>query len=168
MLYGPRDRRREASDLFLRLTFWFGDGRRRNNDASGALLTRNLNGLADALAKITADPLSMRRIDKATAHLSIASPLRDTEGQTKGWVTKLFDTHPDPAARIEKLREVGVQRRARRAVSMPPAISACDCQALRRSDADPCPKECEGTVRRAIHTWSRPSSWRARPSCRRY
>jgi heat shock protein HtpX len=77
-------------------------------DASGVLLTRNPNGLADALAKITADPLSMRRINKATAHLWIASPLHDTEGQTKGWVAKLFDTHPDPAVRIEKLREMGM------------------------------------------------------------
>ena len=77
-------------------------------DASGVLLTRNPNGLADALATITADPLSMRRINKATAHLWIASPLHDTEGQTKGWIAKLFDTHPDPAVRIEKLRAMGM------------------------------------------------------------
>ncbi len=77
-------------------------------DASGVLLTRNPNGLADALTKITADPLSMRRINKATAHLWIASPLHDTEGQTKGWIAKLFDTHPDPAVRIEKLREMAM------------------------------------------------------------
>ena len=73
-------------------------------DASGALLTRNPNELADALEKITADPLSMRHINKATAHLWIASPLHDTQGNTRNWFTGLFDTHPDPALRIARLR----------------------------------------------------------------
>jgi heat shock protein HtpX len=77
-------------------------------DASGALLTRNPNELADALAKITADPESMRRINKATAHLWIANPLHDTEGRTRGWVAGLFDTHPDPAVRIKRLREMAL------------------------------------------------------------
>ena len=75
-------------------------------DASGALLTRNPNELADALEKITADPLSMQRVNNATAHLWIASPLHDTEGKTRGWLAGLFDTHPDPAVRIARLREM--------------------------------------------------------------
>ena len=75
-------------------------------DASGALLTRNPNELADALQKITADPLSMRHVNKATAHMWIASPLHDTSGRTRGWLAGLFDTHPDPAIRIERLREM--------------------------------------------------------------
>ncbi|MDR3686965.1 MAG: M48 family metalloprotease [Coriobacteriia bacterium] len=75
-------------------------------DASGALLTRNPDELADALEKITADPLSMHHVNKATAHLWIASPLHDTEGKTKGWMAGLFDTHPDPAVRIARLREM--------------------------------------------------------------
>ena len=75
-------------------------------DASGALLTRNPNELADALQKITADPVSMRHVNKATAHMWIASPLHDTEGRTRGWLAGLFDTHPDPAIRIERLREM--------------------------------------------------------------
>jgi heat shock protein HtpX len=77
-------------------------------DASGALLTRNPNELADALAKITADPVSLRHANKATAHLWIASPLHDTEGKTRGWLAGLFDTHPDPAVRIAKLREMAM------------------------------------------------------------
>jgi heat shock protein HtpX len=77
-------------------------------DADGALLTRNPNGLADALQKITADPHSMRSANKATAHLFIASPLHDKDGKTKGWFTGMFDTHPDPALRIEKLREMAM------------------------------------------------------------
>jgi heat shock protein HtpX len=77
-------------------------------DADGALLTRNPNGLADALAKITADPLSMRSANKATAHLFIASPLHDTKGKTRSWYQSLFDTHPDPALRIARLREMAM------------------------------------------------------------
>jgi heat shock protein HtpX len=77
-------------------------------DADGALLTRNPNGLADALAKITADPLSMRQANKATAHLFIASPLHDANGKPKGWMAGLFDTHPDPSVRIARLREMAM------------------------------------------------------------
>jgi heat shock protein HtpX len=77
-------------------------------DADGALLTRNPNGLADALEKITTDPLSMRAANKATAHLFIASPLHDANGKTKGFVAGLFDTHPDPAVRIARLREMAM------------------------------------------------------------
>jgi heat shock protein HtpX len=77
-------------------------------DADGALLTRNPNGLADALQKITMDPLSMRASNKATAHLFIASPLHDTSGTPKGFMAGLFDTHPDPAVRIAKLREMAM------------------------------------------------------------
>jgi heat shock protein HtpX len=77
-------------------------------DADGALLTRNPNGLADALQKITMDPLSMKASNKATAHLFIASPLHDTSGKPKGFMAGLFDTHPDPAVRIAKLREMAM------------------------------------------------------------
>ncbi len=77
-------------------------------DADGALLTRNPNGLADALAKITADPKSMRSANKATAHLFISSPLHDTEGKKKNFMAGLFDTHPDPAVRIARLREMAM------------------------------------------------------------
>jgi heat shock protein HtpX len=77
-------------------------------DADGALLTRNPNGLADALAKITTDPLSMRAANKATAHLFIASPLHDANGKPKGFMAGLFDTHPDPAVRIARLREMAM------------------------------------------------------------
>jgi heat shock protein HtpX len=77
-------------------------------DADGALLTRNPNGLADALEKITMDPLSMRASNKATAHLFITSPLHDANGKTKGFVAGLFDTHPDPALRIARLREMAL------------------------------------------------------------
>lgn len=77
-------------------------------DADGALLTRNPNGLADALAKITSDPVPLRHANKATAHLFISSPLRDREGKRRGFMAGLFDTHPDPALRIQRLREMAM------------------------------------------------------------
>jgi heat shock protein HtpX len=77
-------------------------------DADGALLTRNPGGLADALEKITRDPHSMRSANKATAHLFIASPMHGVDGKPKGFMAGLFDTHPDPAVRIAKLREMAM------------------------------------------------------------
>jgi len=75
-------------------------------DADGALLTRNPNGLADALQKITSDPAPFRHANKATAHLFIASPLKDENGKSKGFLSGLFDTHPDPTERIKRLHEM--------------------------------------------------------------
>jgi len=77
-------------------------------DADAALLTRNPNGLADALSKIALDPTAFRRANKATAHLFIASPLKDEKGKSKGLFAKLFDTHPDPAERIKRLHEMAL------------------------------------------------------------
>jgi len=77
-------------------------------DADGVLLTRNPNGLADALEKITSDPRPLRSANKATAHLFIASPLRDAEGKKRGFMAGLFNTHPDPAERIRRLREMAM------------------------------------------------------------
>lgn len=77
-------------------------------DADGALLTRNPNALADALGKITSDSSAFRHANKATAHLFIASPLKDENGKSKGLFSSLFDTHPDPAERIKRLREMAL------------------------------------------------------------
>jgi len=75
-------------------------------DANGALLTRNPNGLADALQVIAADKSVFQRANNATAHLFIASPLKDENGKSRGLFSSLFDTHPDPAERIKRLREM--------------------------------------------------------------
>lgn len=77
-------------------------------DADGALLTRNPTGLADALEKINMDQSIYRRANKATAHLFIASPLKDENGKNKGLFSGLFDTHPDPTERIKRLREMAL------------------------------------------------------------
>ena len=71
-------------------------------DASGALLTRYPEGLASALEKISNSHIPLRRINKATAHLYISSPLKG--GQFAGWLAKLFMTHPPAEERIRALR----------------------------------------------------------------
>lgn len=69
-------------------------------DASGALLCRNPDALADALEKITADPEPLEEANKATAHLYFADPLREHESFLNG----LFNTHPPVAERVRLLR----------------------------------------------------------------
>lgn len=75
-------------------------------DASGALLTRNPNGLADALEKISSDSTPLKRAGNATAHLYISDPLKEKKGSSRSWFSKLFSTHPDVNERIAKLREM--------------------------------------------------------------
>ncbi|RJQ31330.1 zinc metalloprotease HtpX [Candidatus Parcubacteria bacterium] len=71
-------------------------------DATGALMTRYPDGLASALEKISSYPVSLRRANKATAHLYIVSPLKGKEGTS--WLAKLFMTHPPIEERIRALR----------------------------------------------------------------
>ena len=68
-------------------------------DASGALLTRYPEGLANALKKISAYPGQMQRANNATAHLFIANPF----GSKVRGVAKLFMTHPPVEERIAAL-----------------------------------------------------------------
>jgi heat shock protein HtpX len=69
-------------------------------DASGALLCRNPDALADALEKIAADPDPLEVANKATAHLYIENPLKGHESR----MNNLFSTHPPVADRIAILR----------------------------------------------------------------
>ncbi len=73
-------------------------------DASGALLTRYPEGLAQALEKIAADPNSLKVASSSTAHLYISNPFRGKPAQN--WLTKLFMTHPPVEERIKALREM--------------------------------------------------------------
>lgn len=75
-------------------------------DASGALLTRYPEGLASALEKISKDPEPLEAANKATAHLYIASPFKEKEDGSRGFMVGLFDTHPPIAERVKKLREM--------------------------------------------------------------
>lgn len=75
-------------------------------DASGVLLTRYPDGLATALEKIGAYNKPMRHASSSTAHLFFANPLKNKQGNEKGFA-HLFSTHPPIADRVERLREMG-------------------------------------------------------------
>jgi heat shock protein HtpX len=75
-------------------------------DASGALLTRYPEGLASALEKLKKHQGILEDANKATAHLYIINPLKDNEGNSAGFFSKLFNTHPPLEDRIKRLREM--------------------------------------------------------------
>ena len=72
-------------------------------DASGALLTRNPDGLADALLKIFKDKEPLEVANKATAHLYIVNPFKDPH-KLVGTFANLFNTHPPIDQRVKALR----------------------------------------------------------------
>ena len=67
-------------------------------DASGALTTRDPEGLASALEKLKTATRPMRRQSQSTAHLFFANPLK------AGGISNLFSTHPPLDQRIARLR----------------------------------------------------------------
>lgn len=69
-------------------------------DASGSLLTRYPEGLANALEKIQQENLPLTRASAATAHLFFANPFQGKSLQN------LFSTHPPIEERIKRLREL--------------------------------------------------------------
>ena len=74
-------------------------------DASGALLTRYPEGLANALKKISSYSEPMQRASNATAHLFISNPFG---GKTMNGIAKLFMTHPPTEERITALLNIKV------------------------------------------------------------
>ncbi len=69
-------------------------------DATAVRLTRNPDGLADALQKISGDREVLEVANRATAHLYIVNPVKGFEKRAKG----LFSTHPPIGERIKILR----------------------------------------------------------------
>jgi len=69
-------------------------------DADGALLTRDPQGLADALKKISSDSSPMKRLDSSTAHLYFSNPFKGNN------ISKLFITHPPVEERIKALESI--------------------------------------------------------------
>jgi heat shock protein HtpX len=72
-------------------------------DASGVELTRNPDGLASALQKISDDKEVLEVANRATQHLYIVNPIKPFEERAK----LLFSTHPpikDRIARIQSLK----------------------------------------------------------------
>ena len=72
-------------------------------DASAVELTRNPVGLADALQKILEDSEPLEAANKATAHLYISDPLKNTKGM---WLKSMFSTHPPLNERINALKGI--------------------------------------------------------------
>ncbi|MCR2801364.1 M48 family metalloprotease [Microbacterium sp. zg-Y818] len=70
-------------------------------DATGALTTRDPDGLASALEKIGNAAQPLQRANTSMAHLWLADPLRP------GGMTRLFATHPPLPERIERLQTIG-------------------------------------------------------------
>ena len=70
-------------------------------DASGALLTRYPEGLANALRKISGYGGELKRANHAMAHMYIASPFRGKH--KRGFFAKMFMTHPPVEERIGAL-----------------------------------------------------------------
>ena len=72
-------------------------------DASGVAMTKNPEGLARALEKISSDREPLEAANKATAHLYISNPLKNVHGGV-GWFAGLFATHPPVPERLKALR----------------------------------------------------------------
>ena len=73
-------------------------------DSTGALYTRYPEGLASALEKIEGSANEMKHAHSSTAHLFIANPLKGGK-KGKGFIKKLFATHPPTSERIDALRK---------------------------------------------------------------
>lgn len=74
-------------------------------DASGAGMTKNPEGLARALEKISSDKEPLEAANKATAHMYIANPLKNVHGGI-GLFASMFRTHPPAEERIQALRNM--------------------------------------------------------------
>ncbi|PJA41073.1 zinc metalloprotease HtpX [candidate division WWE3 bacterium CG_4_9_14_3_um_filter_34_6] len=73
-------------------------------DSSAALLTRDPEGLASALEKISTDTEVLEVANEATAHMYISNPLVKNLNASR--VANLFNTHPPIAERISRLRSM--------------------------------------------------------------
>lgn len=72
-------------------------------DSSAITFTKNPEGLARALEKISLDKEPLEAANNATAHLYIANPLKNTTGHM---FSGLFSTHPPVEERIKALRSL--------------------------------------------------------------
>lgn len=72
-------------------------------DASGVSMTKNPQGLINALGKISQDKEPLEVANKATAHLYISNPLKNIHGAV-GLFAGLFQTHPPVEQRIAALK----------------------------------------------------------------
>lgn len=78
-------------------------------DASGAELTRNPIGLANALQKLESASAPTESIKRGSAHLCIVDPLGRKMNAKEGAVAELYGTHPPISKRITWLRSMAYQ-----------------------------------------------------------
>lgn len=71
-------------------------------DASGVELTRNPDGLAGALAKISADPEVLEVANRATAPMYIVHPIKNFEKRA----SSIMDSHPPIKDRIRRIQSL--------------------------------------------------------------
>jgi heat shock protein HtpX len=71
-------------------------------DATAVRITRNPQGLIEALGKLEATRPEMAPANRGMQHLWTVNPVRDGHEGGRGW----FDTHPATADRIARLREL--------------------------------------------------------------
>jgi len=72
-------------------------------DATAIAITKNPEGLVRALQKIGKDTEPLEAANKATAHLYISNPLKNTHGAV-GLFSSFFKTHPPLEDRIKALK----------------------------------------------------------------
>ncbi|MBU1033877.1 M48 family metallopeptidase [Patescibacteria group bacterium] len=77
-------------------------------DAGSAAISKNPEGLIKALEKISADKEPLESANKATAHLYISNPLKNTKGAAHAFA-KLFNTHPPMEERIAALKQMSIK-----------------------------------------------------------
>ncbi len=73
-------------------------------DASGVLLTRHPQALADALVKISSDKEPLEAANRGTAHLYIINPFKGKEAGE--FFAGLFNTHPPIKDRVNALLQM--------------------------------------------------------------
>lgn len=74
-------------------------------DATAVSMTKNPQGLINALQKLTTDPEPLEAANNATAHLYIVSPLKGGHA-AKSLFSSLFSTHPPLQDRITALQKL--------------------------------------------------------------
>jgi heat shock protein HtpX len=79
-------------------------------DATGAQLTRNPLGLANALQKLEHASAATKAIKRGTAHLCIVDPLERRLDNREGRFADLMATHPPMHRRIEALKKMAYER----------------------------------------------------------
>ncbi len=70
-------------------------------DAGAVELTRNPQGMADALRRLSADSTPLPKANRATAHMFIVNPILNAKGR-ENW-NSAFSTHPPVGKRIERI-----------------------------------------------------------------